>query len=85
MFENYVSHPYFWWFMAKIIILHAQWKLLYSQWKVREHSDPCGLLIYEECVRYLEIFWPRIIKSTLHEQQVFFFYFWLDEKVARVF
>jgi len=35
-FKNYLSHPYFCWFMVRIIILHSQWKLLYSQWKVRD-------------------------------------------------
>jgi len=35
-FKNYLSHPYFCWFMVRMIILHSQWKLLYSQWKVRD-------------------------------------------------
>ena len=35
-FNNYLSHPYFYWFMVRIIILHNQWKLFNSQWKVRD-------------------------------------------------
>ena len=32
----YLSHAYFCWFLARMIILHGQWKLLYIQWKVRD-------------------------------------------------
>jgi len=36
-FKNYVSHSYFCWFMARIIVLHGQWRLLHvSQGKVRD-------------------------------------------------
>lgn len=39
---NYLSHPYFCQFMARLIILHSLWKLLYSQWKVREVFFCCS-------------------------------------------